>query len=135
HRGSLRNPAPCRGRESWHCNCGDGERYVTAPHDKSPTSPCKGEVDRERSEERRGGKGRRERRGRERWIGERANWQGMSSVLVLHAERVAEAEQAPSAAGPHAGGGRARTEVVSAIRPLAGGGRAGTAIAVMESGT
>ena len=91
---------------------------MTAPHDKSPTSPCKGEVDREA-----GGWGSRFARTREmtaraRYLCVLSNLQGMLSGLLVYAERLLQAVATPTP-----------------TLPLAGGGRADTAVAVMESGT
>ena len=99
---------------------------MTAPHDKSPTSPCKGEVDREA-----GGRGSRFSRTKEmteraRYLRVLSNLQGVLSDLLVHAERLLQAEKTPTPALPLSGGGRARTEVVSPT--LSGGGRADIAI-------
>ena len=108
---------------------------MTAPHDKSPTSPLQGDVDREA-----GGRGSRfsrtkEMTARARYLCVLSNLRGVLSDLLVHAERLLQAEKTPTPTLPLAGGGRARTAVVSPIRPLSGGGRADAAIAVMESGT
>ena len=181
---------------------------MTAPHDKSPTSPCKGEVDREaggwgsrfaRTKEmtararylrsnmtdaeqrlwralrrdqlnglsfRRqhplgpytvdfycpqlrlvvevdGGQHAEQRKQaderRTQWLAEKgvtvvrywnnevlSNLQGVLSDLLVHVERLLQAEKTPTPALPLSGGGRARTEVVSPT--LSGGGRADIAI-------
>ena len=91
---------------------------MMAPHEKSPTSPRKAEVDREA-----GGRGSRFSRTKEmteraRYLRVLSNLQGVLSGLLVYAERLLQAVATPTP-----------------TLPLAGGGRAGTAIAVMEIGT
>jgi hypothetical protein len=110
---------------------------VTAPHDKSPTSPCKGEVDREA-----GGRGSRSSRTNDitaparylrgksvtvvrYWNNEvLSNLEGVLGDLLAQTERLSQAVATPSPALPLAGGGRGGTD--------ADGQKA---MATMESGT
>src|SRR5215813_2473383 len=100
----------CRGRESRRRRSLPRQRQVMAPHDESPTSPCKGEVDREA-----GGRGSRSCRTKEtKEMTARArylrgnmngvtvvrccnnevlsNLQGVLSDLLAHGEAVASGE-------------------------------------------
>jgi len=110
---------------------------VTAPHDKSPTSPCKGEVDREA-----GGRGSRFSRTKHitaparylrgksvtvvrYWNNEvLSNLEGVLGDLLAHAERLSQAVTTPSPALPLAGGGGDGTDTDGQ-----------KAMAPMESGT
>jgi len=97
-----------------------------APHEKSPTSPRKAEVDREA-----GGRGSRFSRTKEmteraRYLRVLSNLQRVLSDLLVHAERLSQAVATPTPALPLSGGGGADTAVVFPTLPLSGGGRANT---------
>ena len=110
---------------------------MRTPHDKSRTSPCKGEVDREA-----GGRGSRSSRTKDitarvrylcgksvtvvrSWNNEvLSNLEGVLGDLLAHTERLSQAVTTPSPALPLAGGGRGGTD--------ADGHKA---MATMESGT
>jgi hypothetical protein len=110
---------------------------VTAPHDKSPTSPCKGEVDREA-----GGRGSRSSRTKDITVPARylrgksvavvgywnnevlSNLEGVLGDLLAHTERLSQAVTTPSPALPLAGGGGGGTDTDGQ-----------KAMAAMESGT
>jgi hypothetical protein len=110
---------------------------VTAPHDKSPTSPCKGEVDREA-----GGRGSRSSRTKDitapaRYLhgesvtvvrywnnGVLSNLEGVLGDLLAHTNRLSQTVATPSPALPLSGGGRGGTDTDGQ-----------KAMATMESGT
>jgi hypothetical protein len=110
---------------------------VRTPHDKSRTSPCKGEVDREA-----GGRGSRFSRTKDitaparylrgksvtvvrYWNNEvLSNLEGVLGDLLAHTERLSQAVTTPSPALPLAGGGGDGTDTEGQ-----------KAMAAMESGT